>query len=190
MLEKIFLASYSSYGGGIIGNWLSNWEQAGFFSYALPFLLIFALVYGVLARVGIFGKDNKPINGIIALVVGLMSLQFNIVSRFFGEIFPRMGIALSIILVLLVVAGLFIDSKNKWFMNLLTVVAIFIVGLVVLGSFGGFEYYSLWDFVTSNWSTLLGVILFIGLLVAILFGGDKNKDHESPLRKALLGERN
>ena len=49
MLEVLTtLAWYGSYGGGVVGDMFSRWEQAGFFSYILPFLLIFALIFGIL----------------------------------------------------------------------------------------------------------------------------------------------
>ena len=82
----VILQSAVSFPSGALGDFLSKWEQAGFFSYLLPFLLIFALVFGILTRVKIF-KDNKVVNGIIALAVALMALQFNFVPQFFSQIF-------------------------------------------------------------------------------------------------------
>ena len=103
MILLNFLISYTSFGGGGIGNLLSNLEQQGVFQYLLPFLLIFTLVFGILSKINVFGTQrNQVINGVISLVVGLMALQFNAVSIFFSELFPRVGIALSIILVLLI----------------------------------------------------------------------------------------
>jgi len=101
MLDKILTLQTSGYYGGTFGGVLSYMEQAGFFAYILPFLLIFALVFGILTKTQIF-KNNKAINGIIALVVGLLSLQFDFVPIFFSEIFPRMGVGLAIILALLI----------------------------------------------------------------------------------------
>ena len=96
---NVMLASHGFFGGGYyggsIGNVLAYWEQAGFFSYVLPFLLIFALVYGILTRTQIF-KDNRAVNGILALTVGLLALQFDFVPVFFSEIFPRLGVALAL----------------------------------------------------------------------------------------------
>jgi hypothetical protein len=98
-MVNIFLASYSYFEGGAIGNMLYQWEQAGFFSYVLPFLLIFALIFGILSRLRIFtrkeeGKPNNAINAILAFVVALMSLQFDFVPQFFSEVFPRLGVGL------------------------------------------------------------------------------------------------
>ena len=60
-------------------------------------MLIFALVFGILIKTQIF-KDNKAVNGIIALAVAFMALQFDFVPTFFAQIFPRLGIGLAIIL--------------------------------------------------------------------------------------------
>ena len=46
-VAKHFHFSYGYFQGGAIGNILNIWEQAGIFSYAIPFLLIFALVFGM-----------------------------------------------------------------------------------------------------------------------------------------------
>ena len=69
----------------VITNIFAYWEQIGVFSYILPFLMIFALVFGILMRMGIF-KENKAVSAIVALAVGLLSLQFDFVPRFFSEI--------------------------------------------------------------------------------------------------------
>ncbi|MFQ5531223.1 MAG: hypothetical protein ACE5ES_01265, partial [Candidatus Nanoarchaeia archaeon] len=108
MIEKLVFLQF--FGGGTIGDLLSVWQQQGFFSYLLPFLLIFALVFGILEQAKLF-KENKAINGIIALVVGLMALQLDFVPIFFSEIFPRLGVGLSFILVLLILAGMFVDTS-------------------------------------------------------------------------------
>ena len=109
--ELISLASYSTADGGMLGELFASWEQIGFFSYLLPFLLIFALVFGILVKVKLF-KENKAVNAIIALVVGLMAVQFDLVSNFFSNVFPIMGVALTIILILFILMGLFLDPEH------------------------------------------------------------------------------
>src|SRR3989344_2867821 len=106
-----FLASGSFFGGGF-GEILAKWQEIGVFSYILPLLLIFALIFGILTKMSLLG-DNKAVNAIIALAVGLMSLQFDFVPRFFSEIFPRLGIGLAILLVLLILTGLFWSNEDS-----------------------------------------------------------------------------
>jgi hypothetical protein len=170
--DIIYLASYGFYGGAI-GNMLSSWEQAGFFSYLLPFLLIFALIFGILNQVQLF-KEAKAINGVIALTVALMALQFEIVSRFFAEIFPRLGIGLSIILVIIILLGLFIDPKKGWIMYTLLGIAAIVVVVVLVNTAGavGWQTGYFWS---ENWSSIVGVIVFV-ILLAVIIGSGRPKN--------------
>lgn len=167
MIKSTVLAWYGSYGGGAMGNMLSSWEQYGFFSYILPFLLIFSLVFGILEKTKIF-EDNKSLNGIIALVVGLMALQFGSVSQFFAEIFPRLGVALAIILVLMILLGIFLPTE-KWVNStlFLAVVVILIIVLVKTAGAVGWSSGLWWN---ENWPLVAGGILFIVVIGAIIVG--------------------
>jgi len=62
---------------------LNVWNNMGVFSYVIPFLLIFAVVFAILKKTGILGDDNDGILAIIAVAIGLLSLQFDFVSKFF-----------------------------------------------------------------------------------------------------------
>jgi len=175
------LASYGFYGGEV-GNFLSYLEQAGVFSYVLPFLLIFAIVFGILMRIQIF-KDNKGLNAIIALVIGLMSLQFDFVPLFFSEIFPRVGVALSIILALLVLTGLFLDPKNKIVSYGLLITGVIIFLVVLIKSSGYLGWYSgYWWYAHSSEIIVIGVILVI---IFAIINSFSNRKIEFPELKML-----
>ena len=167
---------------GGIGDALNNLAQLGFFSYAIPFLLIFALVFGILGRMGLF-KENKGVVAIISLAVALMSLQFNIVPQFFSEIFPNLGIGISIILVFLIVIGLFIDPSNQsWIIYILLGIAA-VVAVVVVAQSSGQAGMNVWNWVQVNLGPSAGTIIIVILLVigvAAAMGGfgKKNKQHK------------
>ncbi|MAG79027.1 hypothetical protein CMI40_01480 [Candidatus Pacearchaeota archaeon] len=168
----ISLASYSFYGGEI-GNLLSQWEQMGFFSYLLPFLLIFALVFGILTQIKLF-QESKSINGILSLVVGLMALQFDFVPRFFSEIFPRLGVGLAIILGLLILVGIFIDPSKGWIMSSLLGIGVIIFIIVLVQTSGATGWYAgAWWF--NNWPTIAAVI-FILAVIGIIVGGSQEPE--------------
>ena len=190
------LASYGFFGGGDIGNILAQWQAAGVFSYVLPFLLIFALTFGLLIRVGLFTtkdasgeKSNKSINAIIALAVALMALQFDFVSVFFSEIFPRFGVALSIILVIIVLGGLFMPTDSKWFSWVLILVVFVIIGIVVFQSLESFGYNAGYWW-RNNLGSLLGWAVLIGLIIAVVAGSTTSepKAPETLLGKILSGK--
>jgi len=167
MFEQILTLQWGGFYGGDIGALLSYWEQIGFFSYVLPFLLIFALVFGILTKTKIF-KDNKPVNAIIALVIGLLALQFNFVPMFFSEIFPRLGIGLAVILALIILVGLFAPSKNDAWTHWIFFGAASIVFIVVLvQTFGwlGWSNAYLWSY---NWAQIISVAVVLGFIIWVL----------------------
>ncbi len=171
MIGGVMLAWYGAFEGGTIGNMLSQWEQAGFFSYLLPFLLIFALIFGLLTRIDIF-KDNKSVNAIIALVVGLMALQFGFVSQFFSEIFPKLGIGLAILLVVIIILGIFMP-KESWITYATFGVGVVILIIIIAKTAGavGWTTGYWWQ---ENWPTLVGVA-FILAVIGIIVASSKPK---------------
>jgi len=176
MLESLLSFQFGGFYGGTVGNLLAYWEQAGVFSYVLPFLLIFSVVFGILTRIQVFG-DNKALNAVVSLVIGLLALQFELVPIFFSEIFPRVGVALSILLVLIILIGLFFDSKNNQIINygLLGVgVIIFLAVLVKTSGYLGWYSGYWWS---AHWPEVIGVIAFIAVIGAVIgaVGGKKPK---------------
>lgn len=162
----IVLASYA-FPSGAIGDLLAKWETMGFFSYLLPFLLIFALVFGILTKVHPLG-ENKMVNGIIALAVALMSLQFGFVPEFFAQIFPRVGVGLAIILGVLIVAGLFIDPESKAINYILLGIGVVVIGVVLIQSTAATGWQS-GDWWGENWQMVIGAI-FLFILIAVIIG--------------------
>jgi uncharacterized membrane protein YozB (DUF420 family) len=193
----ITLASYGSFGGGTLGDLFSQWEAAGIFAYALPFLLIFALVFGLLSKLNIFASKenpNKGVNVMIALAVAFMSLQFDMVSMFFSEIFPRFGVALSIILVILILGGLFMptNKENNWFMVALAVIVFIIIGTVIYNSLGVFGWGIGGPGLSYFWSKYGSIIIFAIIIIAVIamttMKPKKDQPRMSNLLSRALGE--
>ena len=171
------LASYGIYAGGEVGELFSNLEQMGFFSYLLPFLLVFALVNGILTKTKIF--DDKAVNGIIAFAVGLLALQFDFVPVFFSEIFPRLGVGLAIILVIIILVGSFLPKTNWAKYTIFGIAAVILI--FVLSSTADALGWTMGQVLRENLGTFLG-----GLVIIILFaiaanaGSEKTSDIETP----------
>jgi len=182
----MFLYSYGYYGGAI-GNALARLEQMGFFSYVLPFLLIFTLVFGILSSTRIF-RDNRGVDAVIALVVGLLALQFDFVPVFFSQVFPRMGVALAAILVILIVAGFFVSPKKAWQMYILLGIGVIAAIAVVASTFQNVGFYS------SYWiyqylpevALLIAVVVIVLIVTQVIKGGEGDYDVDTPWRTALV----
>ncbi len=166
------------------GEIFARLEAMGLFEYILPFLLIFAIIYSVLSFVNIF-KNNKAVNAVISLAVALMALQFDLVSYFFADIFPRLGIALSIILVLLILGGMFLDWDNKgmkWFLFIVVAVTVIAVAWGPLRNIGLFSGIS-FNFLGADMLSLgVIVLVVIGFFWIIFNGSGKVNIGDAPVR--------
>jgi len=153
---------------------LNDWADLGVFAYVLPFLMIFAVVFGILNKTSLLGR-NKGVQATIALVVGLMSLQYDLVSNFFSTIFPYTGIGIAILLIALILIGLMAeDDEGSWVKHIWPGLGI-IIFLVVLFTaltdfawFGGRAY--IWN---DAWPMIIIGLIALGAVALIVFTAEK-----------------
>jgi len=98
--------------------------SAEIYTLYLPFLLVFALFYALLAKTQVFGKGSKAnkINALIAIVISLYVVVFSpfatSISTFFATFFAEASVGLVTLLVFVLVVGLllgpFITSREGW----------------------------------------------------------------------------
>lgn len=162
------------YGYGQFNYLIETFYQYGVYSFLLPFMLIFAVVFGVLSKSKIF--DNKGVNAIIALSAALLALQFDVVPRFFAELFPSLGVGISILLALMIFVGFFLvgltdRGKDTW-IYVGTGIGSIIFLIIIFDSLGkAFDWrYGLEQY---GWIIILLVIV-IALISIIVFSSDKS----------------
>ncbi len=164
-------------GSAGIGDILVQLENAGFFQYALPFLLIFGASYAILTQIPTFDK-NKGAAGVVALAMGLLALQFNIVPAFFQDIFPKFGIGLAFLLIALILAGAFIPEleggKDAYRWIFFGVGSIIFIA-ILLSSLSGFQFvgHGWWD----RWggAVIMSTIVIVGIILIFVYGKHKEK---------------
>ncbi len=149
---------------------LNMWADIGVFAYLLPFLLIFALVFGILSRTKMLG-ENKGVNAVLAGAIGLMALQFDWVSNFFATVFPYAGIGMSVLLIALIFMGMISDDEktSRWvFFGIGALIFLFVIG------YAFYDFAWLGAYSGQDWIPLLVLLLIIGgAVVAVVLGSGK-----------------
>lgn len=161
-----------------IGSILTDWEMLGVFDFLLPMLLIFAFVFGILTSSNFISKQ-KGINIIIALVVSILSLRFGFIE-FFGLIFPRLGVGLAVLLVLIILVAAFIPKEHMggWLIAFYATGAIIAV-VVIYTTFSELNWFGNMGFWNDNVGLVLAVLSVIGVIIAISTAGGDSKGGSS-----------
>lgn len=84
----------------------------------LPFLLVFVIMFAILAKVRILGEDKKKYNLIIALVMALMVVIPHVLDRYPDNFNP-------------------VDIMNEALPNLSIVIVAALGAVLIIGAFGG-----------------------------------------------------
>jgi len=159
---------------------LQNWI---FTRFALPFLLIFFIVFGILEKTKLFGPDKKQLNAFIAFVIGLILVGATSPTLTISNLILFLTVAIVVLFVALLLWGFVAGEKGlefekapkalKWFIGIVIVVAVVIALLWALGTevtiFGtvsNFLFKSDWS--KSFWTNLSFVAVIIIALVLVL----------------------
>ena len=148
---------------------LNTWNDIGVFSYVIPFLLIFAVVFAILKKTKILGDDNDGILAIISVALGLLALQFDMVSEFYAIIFPRFGIGLSIFLVAIILLGFFLPSDASENGKIKAIAVAVVVGVVLwsFDSWGSWSNFGFGGWLNENFWAIIILLVIIGTIVGV-----------------------
>jgi hypothetical protein len=148
------------------GDLLRAADRADIFYYVLPFLLVFALIYGILTKSTLLG-NNKGVNIIISLALGLLSLVGNYFPNFIQQMSPKLAIGLSLILALIILLGLFAQGAT-WLNNLFVWVGIIIFIIIVYSSLAHYSFIG-----NNAWNTYAPAIITIAIIGAVIYYATK-----------------
>lgn len=123
-------------------------EQLGMFDVFLPFVLVFTLVYAVLHKIKLFGKESKQFDVMIALVMGLAVIFPHVL----GYYPPDRDIVLII---------------NHSLPNVSVVIVAIVMALIIIGVFG--KRFEIGGTALSGW-----IALGAFLTVLFIFGTAAN----------------
>jgi len=154
-----------------IGEILNYWESLGVFSIILPFLLVFAIFYGILSNIKLF-EDNRGINVMISFAAALTATAMG----YYGNCLKAVMLAFAITLIVILVYFLFVsfiikDQKIVNYLAAIIAVIIFILvfirseecDLAFLGNLGNYVY-------------LIPIAVAIALIIWVILGRHTGPD--------------
>lgn len=136
---------------------IAGWKEYGVFEFFLPFLLMFAIFYGLLRKAKLFGdekdKQVKRINLIVAGVAALFVMVYTptgiSLTAFFANFFTQTMVVLSSILSFALILYMLVptDSLQELlskprYAGVLALAAVFIVLLVFIAA-GGLKIFGI-----------------------------------------------
>jgi len=146
----------------------------------LPFILVFTVVFAILQKSQILGKDKKQIDAMVGLVVGLITITFARAVGIINQLLPFLAVAVIMILIFMILIALVHEGGEKKFVwdeqikkvvVVLAFIAVAIAGLIFTGA---------WDYLSYKFSepgsNLVTNIVFIAIIVGgflIVYFGDK-----------------
>lgn len=155
-------------------------EQVGFFTYVLPLILVFAIIYGVMESAKILKKEMRALIAFLSALFLWYFASLPTLVTSFGMMFAGTSMLLVVILSILLIIGLILpafglttEDVGKWASRNSAV----IVGAIILGFVLGFYLFSQtpgWELIFGKVGEGIGVevenIIGYAMLIAVIVG--------------------
>ncbi len=181
------------YGAWDFRNMIYSLEQIGVLDVIMPFILIFTIIYAVLQKTKIMGKDSKGnprknFNVIIALVMALAVVIPHVTGRnlygisvvdIINNALPNVALVAVIIVMILLTIGVFGKEFDigEGFGGVFVIFAFLVIGFIFAASAGLFRYGSLphWLYFIydSQFQALVVTLLVFGVIIYFITKEEK-----------------
>jgi len=156
---------------GIFGTLVSNLNAMGFYGFVLPWLLVFALVYGLIKKAGII---NDKANGLISLAVAFFVTAYSGIGTFFIALSGLGGMllgALLIVVLFFAMLGFDVSKTVEAFKGWTGILFLAVIGVIVFFTVGGGSISGIT--LSSEISAAVFMVIVIALAVAFVGGEGK-----------------
>lgn len=164
---------------------LQTWQKFGLFQVVLPFLLVFAIVYGVLERTKMFGEKGPAVNAIIAFTIAMTSVLTSWFVGFITGFLPWISILAIIVIAAMMLLAMFTGDFDKLVSNPtvrkigMLAIAVAIIGILIGMAFSSglqFNLAAMLGAIGLTTTDLWGIIFFLaflGIIYLMSRGGHK-----------------
>ena len=154
-----------------------------FTKFALPFLLIFFIVFGILEKTKVFGSDKKQLNALISFVIGAIFVVAVSPKLVVSNLILFLTVAIIVVFIGLLLWGFIAGEEGlkfekapkglKYFIGMVIAVSVLVALLwaigVEWGFFGGvFNFFFGQTWSSTFWINALFVAVIIIALVLVL----------------------
>ena len=187
---------YPYYGFFSFQETITQWEQIGVFDILLPLILVFTVVFAVLDRTNIFGKNKKSINAIVALVVSFLAMQNIYVTSFFKILFAQVALGIAILIAVIILTAMLMGGKDTHSWRFIITILGFVVFIWMFSRAADEyqRYYGIYAFgiFTSDWWAMNASWIILLAFVAIVVGtvvssSSPNKKPFNVIAKEFVG---
>lgn len=150
---------------GIFAGIITQLNHLGFYGFILPWLLMFALVYGLIVRSNLL--DKKPA-GVVALALAFFITAFTGIGDYFIGLSGLGGMlfgALLVVVLFFALLGFKPESLAKTFENWETIAVFVVLALIVFFVLGG----GMLSGIAVNPEVTAAVFLIIVVALAVIF---------------------
>jgi hypothetical protein len=195
---------------------IAGWREYGVFEFFLPFLLMFAIFYGLLRKAKLFGDENdkqvKKINLIVAGVAALFVMVYTptgiSLTAFFANFFTQTMVVLSSILSFALILYMLVPTdalqgllSSPRYAGILALAAVFIVLLVFVAA-GGLKIFGIdigspgmpgtiiWPTINISSEDVALLLMVLGFFFVVWFiskDSDGKKSGQAPQKGGLGG---
>ncbi|MFA5176297.1 MAG: hypothetical protein WC413_03520 [Candidatus Nanoarchaeia archaeon] len=178
-----------------IASTLQSLQAMGVYEYLLPFLLVFSIIFALLEKLKILGKDKEEnpktnINVVVSFAMGALLIAQPQIVYLINQFLPKVSLMIIVILMFLLVLGMFgSDYAGDWGgIAMIIALIVCILGIIWAISPSAGIYMPTWFHPTDEDKAWIILIVTIVVVVAMFTRKPKNESPAKDMVKAFFGK--
>jgi len=159
------------------------WQSEFFTMVVLPFVLVFVIVFAILQRTQILGKDKKQIDAIVSFIFALIFIGVPSVVGVAVSIIPIIALIIIILLAFMLMWG-FVGGKtpvlNKGLRITIGIFLLIAMTIIIMWATNTLSFFSKVPY--DIWSALI-LVGFVVAVFSVVLSSKKPEEREEVIRK-------
>ncbi len=161
-------------------SFMGTLDSIGFYTVALPFLLIFTIIFAILEKIKLFGPDSKRFNGLIAMVMAFLVIRVQSLVEIMNNFLPQVSFLALIFIVFLLLVGILVGPTDGWkgiplFAGIIVTIGVIVYALLNSSGMIGIGFPSWLQLTGEDRNMLIAVVLFFVFVWFVVADGGKKK---------------